>query len=71
TTALLAVLNPGDHLLMADSVYDPTRSFCDETLARLGIATTYYDPTIGADIASLMQPNTRAVFAESPGSLTF
>ncbi|CAN0625459.1 putative cystathionine beta-lyase [Burkholderia multivorans] len=71
TTALLAVLNPGDHLLVTDSVYDPTRAFCDETLARLGIDTTYYDPTIGADIAGLMRPNTRAVFAESPGSLTF
>ncbi|MGR3908503.1 cystathionine beta-lyase [Burkholderia sp. SR8] len=71
TTALLAVLTPGDHLLMADSVYDPTRSFCDETLARLGIETTYYDPSLGAGIASLMRPNTRAVFTESPGSLTF
>ncbi|MFL6668835.1 MAG: cystathionine beta-lyase [Burkholderia ambifaria] len=71
TTALLAVLNPGDHLLMTDSVYDPTRSFCDETLARLGIETTYYDPSIGAGIAALMRPNTRAVFTESPGSLTF
>jgi cystathionine beta-lyase len=71
TTALLAVLNPGDHLLVTDSVYDPTRAFCDETLARLGIDTTYYDPAIGADIAGLMRPNTRAVFAESPGSLTF
>ncbi|PCE32471.1 cystathionine beta-lyase [Burkholderia ubonensis] len=71
TTALLAVLNPGDHLLMTDSVYDPTRSFCDETLARLGIETTFYDPLLGADIASLMRPNTRAVFTESPGSLSF
>ncbi|CAN0624708.1 putative cystathionine beta-lyase [Burkholderia multivorans] len=71
TTALLAVLNPGDHLLVTDSVYDPTRAFCDETLARLGIDTTYYDPAIGADIAGLMRPNTRAVFTESPGSLTF
>ncbi len=71
TTALLSVLNPGDHLLVTDSVYDPTRAFCDETLARLGIDTTYYDPAIGADIAGLMRPNTRAVFAESPGSLTF
>jgi cystathionine beta-lyase len=71
TTALLAVLGPGDHLLMTDSVYDPTRSFCDETLARLGIETSYYDPTIGDGIAALMRPNTRAVFVESPGSLTF
>ncbi|AOJ80080.1 cystathionine beta-lyase [Burkholderia savannae] len=71
TTALLAVLGPGDHLLMTDSVYDPTRAFCAETLARLGIETTYFDPSIGADIAALMRPNTRAVFVESPGSLTF
>jgi cystathionine beta-lyase len=71
TTALLAVLQPGDHLLMTDSVYDPTRAFCDETLKRLGIETTYYDPLIGADISTLIQPNTRLIFAESPGSLTF
>ncbi|MFX1765806.1 cystathionine beta-lyase [Paraburkholderia sp. A1RI-2L] len=71
TTTLLAVLNPGDHLLMTDSVYDPTRTFCNETIMRLGIETTYYDPAIGAGIASLMRPNTRAVFVESPGSLTF
>lgn len=71
TTSLLAVLSPGDHLLMTDSVYDPTRAFCADTLARLGIETTYYDPALGADIAALMRPNTRAVFVESPGSLTF
>jgi cystathionine beta-lyase len=71
TTSLLAVLGPGDHLLMTDSVYDPTRAFCAETLARLGIETTYYNPSIGSDIATLMRPNTRAVFVESPGSLTF
>ncbi|AOJ09147.1 cystathionine beta-lyase [Burkholderia mayonis] len=71
TTSLLATLSPGDHLLMTDSVYDPTRAFCAETLARLGIETTYFDPSIGADIAALMRPNTRAVFVESPGSLTF
>lgn len=51
TTALLATLKPGDHLLMTDSVYDPTRAFCDQTLARFGIETTYYDPLIGAGIA--------------------
>ncbi|KVD76241.1 cystathionine beta-lyase [Burkholderia sp. ABCPW 14] len=71
TTSLLATLGPGGHLLMTDSVYDPTRAFCAETLARLGIETTYFDPSIGADIAALMRPNTRAVFVESPGSLTF
>lgn len=71
TTSLLAVLGPGDHLLMTDSVYDPTRAFCAQTLARLGIETTYYNPSIGSDIEALMRPNTRAVFVESPGSLTF
>ncbi|WP_342244383.1 cystathionine beta-lyase [Pseudomonas sp. OTU5201] len=71
TTALLATLKPGDHLLMTDSVYDPTRAFCDETLKRFGIETTYYDPLIGGGIVELMRPNTRVVFLESPGSLTF
>jgi cystathionine beta-lyase len=64
-------MSAGDHLLMTDSVYDPTRVFCDRLLSRYGIATTYYDPLIGAGIAGLMQPNTRAVFVESPGSLSF
>src|SRR5215468_1489768 len=62
STALLAVLNAGDHLLVTDSAYQPTRRFCDNVLRRYGIATTYYDPLIGGDIAALMQPNTRAVF---------
>jgi cysteine-S-conjugate beta-lyase len=71
STALLAVLNAGDHLLVTDSAYQPTRRFCDGVLRRYGIATTYYDPLIGGDIAALMQPNTRAVFVEAPGSLSF
>src|SRR5947209_8097929 len=71
STALLAVLNAGDHLLVTDSAYQPTRRFCDNVLRRYGIATTYYDPLIGGDIAALMQPNTRAVFMEAPGSLSF
>ncbi len=71
SAALLAVLRAGDHLLMTDSVYDPTRVFCDRILSRYGIAVTYFDPHIGTDIAALMQPNTRAVFVESPGSLSF
>jgi cysteine-S-conjugate beta-lyase len=71
TTALLSVLSPGDHLLMTDSAYDPTRSFCDGMLKRMGIATTYYDPLIGAGIEALITPHTRAIFMESPGSLTF
>jgi cystathionine beta-lyase len=70
-TTLFGVLNAGDHLLMVDTVYDPTRDFCERELSRLGIKTTYYDPTIGADIASLIRPNTKVIYAESPGSLTF
>lgn len=71
TTALLAFVKAGDHVLIVDSVYQPTRRFCDTILARLGVATTYYDPTVGAGIADLIQPNTRVVFTEAPGSLTF
>lgn len=68
---LIALLSPGDHLLMVDSVYDPTRSLCDGLLARMGVRTTYYDPMIGAGIAALIEPATRLIFLESPGSLTF
>lgn len=71
TLALLSVCSAGDHLLMTDSCYQPTRIFCDRMLKRLGIETTYYGPTIGAEIAELIRPNTKAVFCESPGSLTF
>jgi cystathionine beta-lyase len=69
TTAILSVVGHGDHLLVTDSVYGPTRHFCDTTLKRLGVETSYYAPT--ADVAPLLKPNTRAVFCESPGSLTF
>lgn len=71
TGTLMALLKAGDHLLMVDTAYFPTRKFCDSVLAGLGIETTYYDPTIGAGIQALMRPNTRLVFTESPGSLTF
>ncbi|PKP98136.1 MAG: cystathionine beta-lyase [Alphaproteobacteria bacterium HGW-Alphaproteobacteria-13] len=71
SAGLLALLSPGDHLLMVDSVYEPTRAFCDGMLARLGVRTTYYDPLAGADIAALIEPATRLIFLESPGSLTF
>ena len=71
STALLSVLEAGDHLLVTDSAYLPTRKFCDGVLTRYGIATTYYDPLIGGGIAALIQPNTRAVFVEAPGSLSF
>jgi cysteine-S-conjugate beta-lyase len=71
STALLAVLKSGDHLLVTDSVYQPTRKFCESVLKRFGVATTYYNPLIGAGIAALIQPSTRAVFVEAPGSLSF
>lgn len=71
TGTLMALLKAGDHVLMVDTAYFPTRKFCDSVLADLGIETTYYDPTIGAGIEALMRPNTRLVFTESPGSLTF
>jgi len=71
STALLAVLHAGDHLLVTDSAYQPTRRFCDSVLRRHGVATSYYDPMIGGDIATLIKPNTRAVFVEAPGSLSF
>ncbi len=69
--ALMACLKAGDHVLVTDSVYGPTRRLCQRTLARYGIETTFYDPLVGAGIAALMKPNTRAVYLESPGSLTF
>ena len=70
TTTLFALLKTGDHLLVTDSVYQPTRTFCDGPLKQLGIQTTYYDPRIGADIATLLQDNTKVIFLESPGSQT-
>lgn len=71
TTALLACLSTGDRILMVDTVYGPVRHFADTVLKRLGVATTYYDPAIGAGIASLFDERTTAVFLEAPGSLTF
>ncbi|MGA0530860.1 cystathionine beta-lyase [Hansschlegelia sp. KR7-227] len=69
--ALLAALGAGDHLLMTDGVYEPTRRLCDGLLKKLGVETTYYDPALGAHVADLMRPNTKAVYVESPSSLTF
>jgi cysteine-S-conjugate beta-lyase len=71
STALLAVLKAGDHLLVIDSVYRPTRNFCDGLLKRFGIETTYFDPLIGAGIEALFRPNTKAVLVEAPGSQSF
>ncbi|WP_394205800.1 cystathionine beta-lyase [Shewanella waksmanii] len=70
SAALLSFLKAGDHLLMVDSVYEPTRDLCNKLLAGFGIETTYYDPMIGADISSLIKPNTKVLFLESPGSIT-
>lgn len=71
TLPLLALLSAGDHVLVTDSVYGPTRRFCDLHLKRYGVEVSYYDPLLGADIAREFRPNTRVVFTESPGSLTF
>src|ERR1700688_87334 len=71
TTTLLAVLKSGDHLLVCDNIYRPSRNFCNGLLARYGVETTYFDPLIGAGIAELFKPNTRAVLVEAPGSQTF
>ncbi|MGB7253682.1 MAG: cystathionine beta-lyase [Xanthobacteraceae bacterium] len=71
SAAFLSVVRAGDHVLVTDSAYGPTRNFCGQILARLGVTTSYYDPGIGAGIAALLQPNTRAVYLESPGSLSF
>lgn len=71
TATLTALLKAGDHLLMVDTVYGPVRKFCDALLARFGVTTTYYRPDIGGEIATLIRSNTRIVYLESPGSLTF
>src|SRR5262245_18001913 len=69
SVALMSVLKAGDHVLVTDNAYRPTRTFCDTILSRLGIATTYYDPL--GDVAPLFRPETRAIFLEAPGSQTF
>jgi cysteine-S-conjugate beta-lyase len=71
STSILAFVEAGDHILMVDSVYQPTRKFCDFMLAKLGVTTTYYDPLVGGGIGDLVQPKTRLIYTESPGSLTF
>lgn len=69
--AIQAFLSAGDHILVSDSVYGPTREFIDNVLSRFGVEASYYHPLIGADIATLFRPNTRLVYVESPGSQTF
>ena len=71
SVAILSVVKAGDHILVSDSVYRPTRNFCESVLHRLGVETTYYDPLVGAAIGDLMRPNTRVVFVEAPGSQSF
>jgi cystathionine beta-lyase len=71
TIALMSCLKAGDDVLITDSAYEPTRSFADGFLQSMGVTARYYDPRIGAGLAELMRPNTKAVLAESPGSLTF
>ncbi|MGI1969027.1 cystathionine beta-lyase [Shewanella baltica] len=70
SAALLSFLKAGDHLLMVDSVYEPTRDLCTHILGGFGIETTYYNPLIGAGIRDLIRPNTKVLFLESPGSIT-
>jgi cystathionine beta-lyase len=69
--ALMAFVEAGDHVLMVDTAYGPTRQLCDHVLTRFGVEVTYYDPLIGAGIEDLVRANTRLIFMESPGSLTF
>ena len=67
---ILAFVEQGDHVLMTNSAYEPSQDFCTKILAKLGVSTGWFDPLIGRDIARLVQPNTRVVFLESPGSIT-
>jgi cystathionine beta-lyase len=71
STTLLAVLKAGDHLLVCDNAYRPTRNFCNGMLVRYGVETSYFDPSIGTGVAALFKPNTRAVVVEAPGSQSF
>lgn len=70
TNAILSFISAGEHILVTGSAYDPTQNFCDHILTKLNVETTYFDPLIGEGIAGLIQPNTRIVFLESPGSIT-
>lgn len=70
TASLMSFLSAGDHLLMVDSAYEPTRKFCHNSLRRMGVEVSYYDPMIGAEIKTLLQANTKVIFLESPGSLS-
>ncbi len=71
STALMGLVSAGDHVLMVDTVYEPTRHFGARTLKELGVETTFYSPDSGSEIEALIQANTRVIYLESPGSLTF
>ncbi len=71
TESLNAFVSQGDHILVTDSVYQPTRNYCNQVLSKFGVETTYYDPLIGLDIKNQIKPNTKVIFLESPGSQTF
>lgn len=71
TMSILPFVSAGDHILVTDSVYGPTRHFCDVVLRRFGVETSYFSPTMGAEIETLIKANTRLIFLEAPGSLTF
>ncbi|PTP08731.1 cystathionine beta-lyase [Vibrio splendidus] len=70
SNAILSFVETGDHILMVDTCYEPTRDFCDTIMKKMGVETTYYEPTIGEGIQDLIQPNTKVLFTESPGSVT-
>ncbi|MCZ4309261.1 MULTISPECIES: cystathionine beta-lyase [Vibrio] len=70
SNAILSFVETGDHILMVDTCYEPTRDFCDTIMKKMGVETTYYEPTIGEGIQDLIKPNTKVLFTESPGSVT-
>jgi cystathionine beta-lyase len=70
SNAILSFVETGDHILMVDTCYEPTRDFCDTIMKKMGVETTYYEPTIGQGIQDLIKPNTKVLFTESPGSVT-
>ncbi|MEZ8833724.1 cystathionine beta-lyase [Vibrio cyclitrophicus] len=70
SNAILSFVETGDHILMVDTCYEPTRDFCDTLMKKMGVETTYYEPTIGEGIQDLIKPNTKVLFTESPGSVT-
>ncbi|MFA0353114.1 cystathionine beta-lyase [Vibrio sp. 10N.222.54.C7] len=70
SNAILSFVETGDHILMVDTCYEPTRDFCDTIMKKMGVETTYYEPTLGEGIQDLIKPNTKVLFTESPGSVT-